>query len=101
MKAVGGYFELESRNLDRLFTIKSNYEFYCYLKAHLPKEYSIVSEPLKSYYSEWTFHYILYHKERILKEYKGSFLNIKREFLVKKGERILKRIKENQDAYRK
>lgn len=77
-----------------LFTIKSDYEFYCYVKVHLPKGYTIISEPEKSYYSEWSFHYILNHKGKILKEYKGNFLNIQKGYLVMEAERLFKEIKE-------
>jgi len=37
--------------MNQQFAIQSDYEFYCYLKAHLPPEYSIISVPSKSYYS--------------------------------------------------
>jgi hypothetical protein len=83
------------KNQNTLFTIKSDFEFYCYLKAHLPKEYTIVSEPEKSYYSEWCYHYILFHKDKLLKEYKGNFLEIKKGDLVKEAEKMLNEIKEH------
>lgn len=81
-------------NSEPIFTITSDYEFYCYLKIHLPTEYSIVSEPEKSYYSEWSFHYILYHNDRVIKEYKGNFQDIQKGCLVKEAEAILKKIRE-------
>lgn len=81
-----------------LFEIKSDYEFYCYLKAHLPEEYTIVSEPQKSYYSEWDFHYNIYHKDVLVKECKGNFLDIKKGFLLSEAKGILKQLQENRDA---
>lgn len=88
-------------NQGTFFTIKSDYEFYCYLKAHLPKEYTIISEPEKSYYSEWSFHYILNHKGKVLKEYKGNFLDIQKGYLVTEAERLFKEIKEHGYVNRK
>jgi hypothetical protein len=65
-----------------MFDISSDHEFYCFLKAHLPGEYSIVAEPEKGYFSQWRFHYLIYHKGRLIKEYEGSFLDIEDGSLV-------------------
>jgi hypothetical protein len=75
-----------------LFEIESDYEFYCYLKAKLPKEYSIVSEPEKSYYSEWSFHYIIYHAGKLFKECKGNFLEIEKGSLISEANSVLESI---------
>jgi hypothetical protein len=71
------------------FEIKSDFDFYCYLKAHLPNGYSIVSEPQKSYYSEWQFHYIIYHGDKKFKEYSGNFLEIEKGSLVKQAKSLM------------
>ena len=78
--------------MDVKFEIESNYEFYCYLKAHLPKEYLIVSNPEKSYYSEWHFNYKIYHKGEIFKEYIGNYKDIKKGYLVREAKQILESI---------
>lgn len=75
--------------MDVKFEIKSNFEFYCYLKAHLPNEYTIVSEPQKSYYSEWYFDYRIYHKDELLKKYSGNFKEIERGYLANEAKQIL------------
>lgn len=72
-----------------MFEIKSDYEFYCYLKAMLPKEYSIVCEPEKSYYSEWSFHYIIYHAGKLFREFEGNFLEIEKGSLVTEAKSVL------------
>jgi hypothetical protein len=75
-----------------LFEIKSDYEFYCYLKAKLPNEYTIVSEPEKSYYSEWYFHYIIYRDGKLFKEFKGNFLEIEKDSLIGEAKSVLESI---------
>ena len=77
-----------------LFEIKSDYEFYCFLKAHLPSDYSIVAEPEKSYYSEWSFHYKIFHNNNLLSEYKGDFLDTEKGYLVNEAKRILDNVRE-------
>jgi hypothetical protein len=59
------------------------------LKAKLPKEYSIVSEPEKSYYSEWCFRYIIYHDGKLFKEFKGNFLDIEKGSLISEAKSAL------------
>lgn len=78
--------------MDTKFEIKSDFEFYCHLKAHLPSEYTIVSEPQKSYYSEWHFNYKICHKGKLFKEYIGSFKDIEQEYLVKEAKQILESV---------
>lgn len=78
-----------------VFKITSDYEFYCYLKANLPKGFAIEAEPDTSYYSEWKYRYILYHGDRALKEFAGNFKEIKKGSLVEEAERTLKNIKEH------
>ena len=78
--------------MDTRFEINSDSEFYCYLKAHLPSEYTIVSEPQKSYYSEWYFGYKIYHKGELFKEYSGDFRDIEKGYLVREAKQILESI---------
>lgn len=75
--------------MDVKFEINSDSEFYCYLKAHLPGEYTIVSEPQKSYYSEWHFHYQIYRRDKLLKEYIGDFEDIEKGYLEREAKQIL------------
>ena len=74
------------------FEIKSDLEFYCYLKALLPSDYSIVSEPQKSYYSQWHYHYKIYHKGKLVKEYSGNFRDIEKGYLAEKAKKLLRSI---------
>ncbi len=82
------------------FEIKSDYEFYCYLKMHLPREFKIVSEPQKSYYSEWDFHYNIFHKDKLLKECSGNFLEIQKGSLVNEAKEILEKLWRYKDVDR-
>ena len=50
------------------FAIRSDLDFYCFLKAHLPAEYTIVSEPQKSYYTEWDFCYKIFKDDVLFAE---------------------------------
>lgn len=78
--------------MDIRFKIKSDLEFYCYLKAHLLGEYTIVSLPHTHYYSEWHFHYEIYHRDKLLKEYVGDFEDIEKGYLVREARQILESI---------
>ena len=51
------------------FEIKSDLEFYCYLKSNLPSGYKIVSEPNKSYFEEWYYCYKIFYKDKLIKEF--------------------------------
>ena len=82
----------KDRTMDVRFEIKSDVEFYCYLKAHLPGEYTIVSEPQKSYYSEWHFHYKIYHRDKLFEEYIGSFKDLEKGYLVREAKQVLESI---------
>lgn len=75
------------------FNIEHNYEFYCFLKANLPKEYRILAEPSPTYYSEWCFDYRILHNDKVIEEIKGNFNNYKRGELVNKAKDILKYLK--------
>ena len=81
--------EMNNRINKRLFDLETDLDFYCYLKAHLPGEYIIVSEPSKSYYSEWHFNYMIYHKGELFKEYSGNFNELERGYLVREAKKIL------------
>lgn len=83
---------MDSKEHSRLFEIESDLEFYCFLKAHLPAEYTIVSEPQKAYYSERYFHYKIYHEDTLFKEYTGSFDEIEEGYLVGEAKKILESI---------
>ena len=76
-------------HMNEKFKIKSDFEFYCYLKAHLPAGYKIISEPSKSYYSEWKYDYKIYHKKILYKEYSGDFRTIKAGSLINEAENIM------------
>jgi len=71
------------------FDITSALEFYCYLKAHLPGGYEIISEPRVSYYSEWFFHYRIFHEGKQFARYSGSFLTTEPGYLVREAKEIL------------
>lgn len=71
------------------FEISSDLEFYCYLKAHLPDGYTIVSEPEVSYYSEWHFVYKILHYGKLWKEYVGNFQEIEPGSLAKEARQII------------
>ena len=74
------------------FTMSSDLDFYCFLKAHLGADYRIVSEPQKSYYSEWDFCYKIFKNQELLTEYTGSFKNLEKGFLVREAMEVLNRI---------
>jgi hypothetical protein len=74
------------------FKIKNDYEFYCYLKARLPKKYKIIAEPSPHYYSEWFFNYKIYYNNKLVDKISGNFRNIKKGELVKKAKKIISRI---------
>lgn len=79
------------------FEITSDLDFYCFLKIHLPDEYTIVSEPQKSYYSEWDFCYKIFKEESLFAEYNGNFKSIKKGSLVNEAMEILEKIESNYD----
>lgn len=74
------------------FTMSSDLDFYCFLKAHLGDGYTIVSEPQKSYYSEWDFCYKIFERQALLAEYTGNFKSLEKGVLVKEAMEILKKI---------
>jgi hypothetical protein len=71
------------------FTIKSDVEFYCYLKACLPAGYTIVAEPSTAYYSEWQYHYRIFHGSELIRELKGDFHSLEKGLLVREAGRIM------------
>jgi len=80
------------------FMISSDLDFYCFLKAHLPaSDYTIVSEPQKSYYSEWDFCYKIFKNETLFAEYNGNFKSIQKGFLIREAMDILKKIESEND----
>jgi hypothetical protein len=74
------------------FAISSDLDFYCFLKAHLQGAYTIVSEPEKSYYSEWDFCYKILKNEVLFAEYNGNFKTIEKGSLVREAMEVLKQI---------
>jgi len=74
------------------FQIKSNLEFYCYLKAHLQGSYEVIAEPSKSYYSEWHYHYKILKEGEILREFEGDFRELEDGELVSKGKKVLQEL---------
>jgi len=69
---------------------ESDFEFYCFLKANLPKGYEIIAEPQTSYYSEWKFCYQVYFENQLIKSYAGDFRQIAPGSLVHAAEELLK-----------
>ncbi|MBI5154602.1 hypothetical protein HZA57_05140, partial [Candidatus Poribacteria bacterium] len=65
-----------------LFEIENNIEFYCFLKAHLPARYSIISQPSTSYYSEWYYDYRVMKGAEVIASYAGSFRELTGSELV-------------------
>lgn len=86
--------ERERNSMNTKFEISSDLEFYCYLKAHLPSEYEVVSQPHKSYYSEWHYHYVIYHQGEVFEEYSGSFEDLEKGDFIREAQRILKSVGE-------
>lgn len=80
--------------MDTKFEIQSDFEFYCYLKAHLPVGYRVVAQPHQSYFSEWHYRYQIYHKDRLFREYRGTFKEMEKGSLVKEAKKILESIGE-------
>jgi hypothetical protein len=62
------------------------------MKAHLRDGYTIISEPQKSYYSEWDFCYKIFKNETLFAEYTGNFKRIEKGFLVHEAMEVLKKI---------
>lgn len=79
------------------FAMSSDLDFYCFLKAHLPDEYTIVTEPQKSYYSEWDFCYQIFKHGVLFAEYNGNFKNIEKGSLVNEATEILRKIERIND----
>ena len=71
------------------FDIEHDFEFYCYLKASLPSEYKIVSEPSTKYYSEWSFNYRIYYKNELIKEFEGNFKEIEEGELIQEAKQLI------------
>jgi len=82
--------------MQQRFDITSNFEFYCYLKAHLPTGYSIVPEPSASYYTEWAFQYFIYCGDELFMEFCGNYLAIGSGYLVREAKRILRLVEERE-----
>lgn len=72
--------------------IENDFEFYCYLKSSLPKEYAIISYPSTAYYSEWSYEYHIYKNGKLVKNYKGDFKSVKRNALVEEAKNIMNTI---------
>ena len=83
------------------FKIAHNFEFYCYVKASLPDDYTIISEPSKNYFSEWEFHYKLYFGNKLIDEIKGDYRKIKDGELVSRGIQIIQKVNNRDNDYRK
>ena len=77
------------------FIIDNDFEFYCFLKANLPENYQIISEPSKDYYSEWSFDYKIYYKNKLIDEIKGNFNKIRDGELVIKANKIINDVNKN------
>ncbi len=74
------------------FEIENDFEFYCFLKARLPKQYQVIAEPSTSYYSEWMYNYQIFLDGKLIDEIKGNFKEVKPGELVSKANEILNRL---------
>jgi hypothetical protein len=72
-----------------MFTIEQDYEFYVFLKSSLPAAFRIEAEPSTSYYSEWMFHYKLYHQDELLRTFEGDYRSLKKGALVRTAIKVL------------
>ena len=86
--------------MNNLKNIETDFEFYCYIKKNLPKNYSIIAEPSPDYYAEWYFHYKLFKNGRLLNEYKGDFRKIKKGSLEQQAGNLMNKLK-NKNVDRK
>ena len=75
--------------METRFEIKSDLEFYCYLKANLPDGYTIIAEPEKTYFNEWQYCYKLFYQNKLLDTYSGSYKDIETGYLVKKAKQLI------------
>jgi hypothetical protein len=71
------------------FELTSDLEVYCYLKISLPHGFSVVAEPRAAYYSEWLFHYKIYHGDTLYREFQGDFRSLEAGSLVKSACQLL------------
>ncbi|HTW93000.1 MAG TPA: hypothetical protein VMH22_15020 [bacterium] len=80
-------------------TMDSDLDFYCYLKANLPRGYAIVAEPSAEYYSEWRFSYRVLEGTRQLWNIGGDFRTLRKGTLVRRARSILKRTGSRHDNW--
>ena len=71
------------------FTLSSDLDFYCFLKADLPAGYEIIAEPQTGYYTEWQFCYKVYRGPQLIKTYEGNFRNLSPGSLVQSAKALL------------
>ena len=71
------------------FPIERDDEFYVFLKSSLGSRYRIESEPSKSYYSEWLFHYTLYDGDTLLLTFEGDYRSVEKGTLISKAISVL------------
>jgi len=76
-------------NIRHFFEIEADHEFYVYLKAHLPNDWSIESEPDASYLSEDSYCYRIYREGELFAEYRGNFKSLKAGSLIEEAKNIL------------
>ena len=74
------------------FALESDLEFYPFLKLNLPRDYKIVAEPQKGYYSEWQFCYKVYHGADLLTTYTGNFCELAPGTLVQAAKALLEKL---------
>jgi hypothetical protein len=72
--------------------IKSDLEYYCYLKWHLPEGFTITSEPSTAYYSEWKFHYTIRKGSLVVDDMHGDFQTLDQGSLVRHAQHLIKTI---------
>lgn len=74
------------------FDPESNFDVYCWLKATLPSEYYIQSEPQAGYYSEWFYDYQVYKGNILVKRFMGNFNDLSLSQLVEEAKTFLQEI---------
>jgi hypothetical protein len=67
------------------FPLETDYEVYCYLKAHLPKDFAVTATPNTSYYSEWQFNYTVTRANEVVAQFKGDFREIQPGSLIEQA----------------
>ena len=74
--------------------IPLDHEVYCFLKYHLPANYSIESEPSTSYFSESQFCYRVFDAEdQEIRRLSGTFDDLAPGSLVHEAQKLLEELR--------